>query len=302
MEVIDAGTFALPALGTFGAVAAAVYKDDPVWASASETGFASHLAAEQIQPTGVFRPLVVQKDGRPIARAVAIAKRGATGADGGPQGYVGYFECVADHPEAAALVLARCEQILRDQGVTSIQAPKVDNQLFGCQIDGFDLPHLCLTPHNPPSYRALFESAGYREKLQIYTFRFARDAPFPEVDRQHMPASSVHTRSFDPDRLEDEIALFHHLQAQVFADRPGYTPRTLDEDHALITRLLPVINPDLIIIAEDLSGQAIGILVCVPDFYQAMAGQAVDRARVITIGVLPGHGRQGGLPPPSGPV
>lgn len=293
MEVVDGGPFALPALGTFGAVAAAVYKDDPVWASASETGFASHWAAEQDHPTGIFRPLVVLKDGRPVARAVAIAKRGATGADGGPQGYVGYFECLADHPESAALVLARCEQLLRDQGVTSVQAPKADNQLFGCQVGGFDLPHLCLTPHNPPSYCALFESAGYREKLQICTFRFARDAPFPKVDRQHVQSTGVHTRSFDPGRLEHEIAVFHYLQAQIFADRPGYIPRTLDEDRALIMRLLPVIDPDLIIIAEDPSGRAIGILVCVPDFYQMLAGQAVDRARVITIGVLPGHSRQG---------
>lgn len=293
MEVIDAGPFALPNHGMFGAVATAVYKDDPVWASASETGFASHWAAEHEHPTGVFRPLVALKEGRPVARAVAIAKHGATGADGRPQGYVGYFECVADHTEAGVPVLASCEKILRDVGVRSIQAPKADNQLFGCQVDGFDLPHLCLTPHNPPYYRALFESAGYIVKQHICTFRFARDAPISEFDHQLAQARGTRVRSFDPQRLDDEIAVFHQLQAQIFADRPGYVPRTLDEDRALIKRLLPVIDPDLIIIAEDPSGRAVGILVCVPDFYQALAGQTVDRARIITIGVLPGHGRQG---------
>ncbi len=54
-----------------------------------------------------------------------------------------------------------------------------------------------------------------------------------------------------------------------------------------------MIDPDLIIIAEDPSGRAIGILVCVPDFFQALSGQAADRARVITIAALPEHGRQG---------
>jgi GNAT superfamily N-acetyltransferase len=293
MDVVDAGPFALPDLGIFGAVATAVYKDDLVWARASETGFAAHWAAECEHPTGIFRPLVALKDGLPVARAVAIAKHGATGAESHPQGYVGYFECVTNHREAAALILARCEQILRQQGVTSIQAPKADNQLFGCQVDGFDLPHLCLTPHNPPSYRALFEAAGYVAKQHICTFRFARDAPLAEYDRHPAQSNGAHTRSFDPLRLEDEIVVFHQLQARIFADRQGYVPRTLDEDRALIMRLLPMIDPDLIIVAEDRSGRAIGILVCIPDFYQALAGHTVDRARVITIGVLPGHSRQG---------
>ena len=60
MEVVDAGPFAPPALGIFGAVATAAFEDDPIWASACETGYASHWAAEHdhacTQPVGLCAP------------------------------------------------------------------------------------------------------------------------------------------------------------------------------------------------------------------------------------------------------
>lgn len=289
MEIMELTPANDTALAAFGAVARTVYADDKVWARGSETLFIKHRDRHATGAAGLFRPFVAIDGGTPVARAVAIRQERALGEDGAPQGYVGYFECVKDRPDAAAAVLARCHEVLREAGAVSAQAPKADNQLFGCQTGGFDLPHLCLTPHNPPWYRALFQASGYSVRHRISAFVFRRE----HAHRIPLWPTMGRTRTFDPTKLDREIADFHRLQPEIFGGRFGYVPRTLAEDRALIEGLLPVIDPELIVLAEDDSGRTIGILVCLPDFYQALAGQPVDRVRIVSIGVLPRHVRTG---------
>jgi ribosomal protein S18 acetylase RimI-like enzyme len=50
--------------------------------------------------------------------------------------------------------------------------------------------------------------------------------------------------------------------------------------------MLPLLDPDLVVIAESADGETIGVLICIPDAWQL--GQATDRARLISIGVSPG--------------
>jgi hypothetical protein len=278
------------ALTRFRALATEVYRADPIWAPASETTLDRLWAAATTASHFLFQPLIVEDQGQPIARAVAILKRGAVDADGLPQGYVGLFECLRNRPDAASTVLGACEALLRKCGAQSVQAPKVDNQLFGCQTGGFDLPHVCLTPHNPPFYQGYFEAAGFQIAQKILTLFFTREAVGPQID---FTLPGFRTREFDRTRLEDELAAFHALQPQVFNSHPGYISRTMDEDRALITELLDVIDDELIIIAETEQAVPVGMLVCLPDFHQKIAGELVDRVRILSIGILPAYVRMG---------
>jgi hypothetical protein len=289
MQVLELGTCDAVALKLFGDVARSVYENDPVWAGASEMVFGTHWSRQLAQPSGTFLPVVVMENDRPIARAVAILTKGAVGDDGEPQGYIGFFECVENRPDAACLVLEHSEQILRTAGAQSIQAPKVDNQLFGCQISEFALPHICLTQHNPPYYRNLFEAVGYAIKQHVYSLYFTRET----VGEVTVNLPGFTTRVFERSRLEGEIERFHRLQLEIFDGRPGYIPRTLAEDRAMIEAQLPIIDDELIIFAEDERGEPVGILICFPDFYQALAGQKIDRARIISIGAIPKHVNKG---------
>lgn len=289
MNVRELDRMEAGALDLFGAVAKAVYAGDPVWARGSEIMWSRQWALRPDRAAGLFRPVVATENGRPLARAVAILNPGSVDSGGHPKGCIGFFDCVADRPDGARAVLDRCERLLADAGVGTIQLPKADNQLFGCQTAGFELPHLCLTPHNPPGYRALFEASGYAASRDIRSYYFTRDS-FRAVS---LDAPAVATRAFDRSRLDEEIGRFHSLQVAVFSRRPGYVPRTLAEDRAMIEEQLPIIDDDLVIFAAGPDGETLGVLVCLPDFYQALAGQPVDRVRIVSIGILPSRRRQG---------
>ena len=188
-----------------------------------------------------------------------------------------------EQPLAAGRVIASCEQILRQAGVRSILLPKTDNQLLGLLTKGFELPHTVFTNHNPPYYLELMRSCGYEIKTNIYSLYFTR-----ETARQvHVRLPGYTTREFDRNNLSDEMLVFHRLQQEIFGSRPGYISRTLEEDQAMVHSFLPFLQDDLVIIAQDNGGNPVGLLVCLPDIYQALSGQSINRVRIISIGAVP---------------
>lgn len=290
MRIVELDKENRDSLKRFRALAAEVYEADPVWAPASEDTVEKHWAAATPDSYLLFQPFLAEESNQSIARAVAILRRGAVDAEDNPQGYIGFFECLPDRQDAASAVLDACEELLRANGAQSVQTPKADNQLFGCQISGFDLPHVCLTPHNPPYYQEYFEVAGFRIAQKVLTLFFTRDNAGGQIE---FTLPGFQTREFDRSRLDDEVAAFHNLQPQIFNNRPGYVSRTIDEDRVLINGLLDFIDDDLIIIAENEENVPLGMLVCLPDFHQLLAGTSVDRVRILSIGILPAYVRMG---------
>ena len=92
-------------------------------------------------------------------------------------------------------------------------------------------------------------------------------------------------RSVDMTKLDEEIARIERFQAEVFEGRIGHVPQSTAEARQMLSRLLPQLDPDLVILATDNSGQTIGVLICVPDSWQDR--EPVDRARLISIAVSP---------------
>lgn len=289
MDILEIRDSNPTSLQLFTDVAQAVYQDDPVWANASETVFTAQLPRRLKQSEGCFLPIVALDNGQPYARAVAILVNGAVGDDREPQGYIGFFECLENRIDAAQAVLNYCEQILQKAGARSFQVPKVDNQLLGCQISGFDLPHVCLTQHNPPYYLDFFTSSGYEIRQHIYSLYFTRE----QAEQVEISLLGFKTREFNRARLDEEIGHFHQMQQEIFSSRPGYIPRTFAEDKAMIEAQLPFIDDELIIFAEDAEGNTVGSLICLPDFYQTLGGQAINRARIISIGAIPKFANKG---------
>jgi GNAT superfamily N-acetyltransferase len=283
----------------FHQVAQQVYAADSAWAPQSEAMFERLLATASQSGVQVWavvcleEPLPLARQMNPLARATAILHpRAAPRA--APQGYIGFFECLPGAESAGKAVLERCEQTLRTWGAKSIQAPRVDNQLMGLLVKGFDLPQSVFTPHNPPAYHALLLECGYREVERLYTYRFTRDSvQMLEKALSLLAGASfsgrgaIHTRPFDRNKLEREVQALNSLQRAVFQSHAGYVPRSLEEDRAMVEGFLPLLDDDLVIFAENQAGEPVGLLICLPDFYQATPGKPATAARLISIGALP---------------
>lgn len=279
MEILEISPTDETSLARFYELARRVYANDTVWVPQSESALQSLLSAHEWQ---FIQLLLCLQDNVPLARAVAILNPHALNNQKQPVGYIGFFECLEEHPQAGCAVLKAAEHLLRKQGATTIQTPRVDNILMGLLVDRFDLPQTVLTNHNPPYYTDIFLNSGYKIRERLYTYIFDRKSAI------NLPLAlpGFRTRTFNRRNLEAELHIFHNLQREIFNQHPGWVPRTLEEDRQMIDSILPILDDKLVIITEDKNGRAVGLLVCLPDAYQAFRGQAIDNARTISIGVI----------------
>lgn len=269
----------------FGQVARDVYRDDPGWAPDSEQLVTTRC--EEAARGLISIEAVVAMDGdRPVARAASIVEPAATDPSGRPEGWIGLVECLPDSIDAGVAVLRdRCAW-LRSRGLPSIAAPRTDPLYGGLVVDGFDEPQVFLTPHNPPYYPTLLCEAGFTPETHLVSYRF---------DRAHVPTIrvprgvGVTVRSIDLDDWDREVSRLHAFQESVFAGRRARVPRHPPQTTALVERLRPIIDPDLVLLADDPEGGTAGVLVCLPDAWQRCDGRArPTRARLLSIGVRPG--------------
>jgi hypothetical protein len=219
---------------------------------------------------------------------MALLDSGTREAAGPAEGRVGLFECVEGFPEAGTAVLGHCERWLRSQGAARAVAPRVDALRSGLLIDGFERPHSIFTAHNPPYYLGLFTAAGYEISTRMRGYVYSR---------RHIPSlpgvspKGVRVRHPDLSRPREELARLEAFQAEVFGGSLGFVARDRQGSGRLLGRLLPIMDPELAVIAEDEAGGTIGFLLCLPDVWQRW--RPVDRARWVSAGVAPGWRRRG---------
>jgi hypothetical protein len=286
--VEDAGDAAADA---FSALPAPVYAEDSAWAPASEEILTERFAdatAGRIR----LHAVVAMRGAEPIARAAAIQEPAALDDEGRPEGWIGLFECLPGDDGAAAGVAAlhECRRWLRAAGAGRIVLPRTDALVTGLLIRGFDQPQTILTAHNPPYYADIFAAAGALQTAHMIAYRFSRRhvPAFPPL-----PAGGVTVRGADLRRLDDEVRRIHEFQATTFGGGFGHLPRDAAGTSRMAARLFPLLDPDLILFAEDQRGGTLGVLICLPDAWQRRSpGTRPDRARLVSIGIAPGLRRQ----------
>lgn len=270
----------------FRALPEVVYRDDPVWAPQAESAVGDCLQ-DAAAGAVALHVMVAEEGHRPRARAMAVLDSQAGGI-GLPEGWVGLFECEPGYQESGVAVLAACEGWLRRRGVARAVAPRVDALRSGLLVGGFDLPHTVFTAHNPPFYADVFAAAGFTERARMYGYTYSRDRvpSLPEIRPE-----GIRVRHPNLSRAEEELARLETFQAEVFGGGIGYVPRNRQGAGRLLRRLLPIMDPELVEIAEDDSGQVVGLLICLPDSWQRR--RPVDRARWVSVAVAPAWRRRG---------
>ncbi len=278
--LVEVASRASPAFAALKAVAHEAHADDPLWAPESEEAV-DWAFGESAAGRTPLRAWVALVSGVPVARAAAIAPDG-------PVGWIGLFECLPGAREAAVAVLEACSEALATWGYAAAEAPHADPLTVGLQVGGFDAPQTVFTPRHPPAYLGHFEAAGFEVRQRMV-------APVMTADRvPAFPAglAGVRVRPLDVGRLERDAAAFHELQTDVFGGRPGRVARDPGGTRRLLERLLPHVDPDLVLVAER-GGRVVGNLLCLPDTWQSHDRARIDRARIVSIAVRADQRRRG---------
>lgn len=193
-------------------------------------------------------------------------------------GGFGFFEAI-DDPAVAAALFAAAEGWVRGQGMTVIRGPLnfSTNDEVGTLIEGFDEPPMVMMTYNPRYYPALIEGRGYTKAMDLFAWIFELAAGMKKapdklfrVAEKAAERQGIRVRKIDMKHFEREVALIKEAYNSAWELNWGFVPMTDHEIDHLAKSMKPVLDPNLVMIAETSDGQPAGISFSLPDLHQAL--------------------------------
>lgn len=193
-------------------------------------------------------------------------------------GGFGFFEAI-DDPAVAAALFAAAEGWVRGQGMTVIRGPLnfSTNDEVGTLIEGFDEPPMVMMTYNPRYYPALIERQGYTKAMDLFAWIFElaegmKKAPVKlfRVAEKAAERQGITVRKIDMRHFDREVALIKEAYNSAWELNWGFVPMTDHEIDHLAKSMKPVLDPNLILIAETADGKPAGISFSLPDLHQAL--------------------------------
>lgn len=201
---------------------------------------------------------------------------------GAQSGLFGFFEVLPDGYEIAKGMWDHVCQWARDRGLKEIHGPYnfAPSEENGFLIDGFDAVPPIMTAHTPSYYGEFAERYGFVKESDSLAYRFdfsqigydVANAP-PVVHRIAARFAQRHgAQTMRTPRMEDwdrEIPALHALYNKSLAVLPDYSPMEYSEFEAQALALRPLIDPELVFIAE-MAGKTVGLALGLPNFTEAL--------------------------------
>jgi GNAT superfamily N-acetyltransferase len=261
-------------------------------------------------------PFLARANGETVGRVAAIEDRLHNEVHAERTVWFGFLEA-RDSATAAAL-LGAVETWGRDRGAEAIRGPANPslNESVGLLVDGFDEDPYLLMPFNPPQYASFLEQSGYRKVKDLFAWTIDMAVPIGErLERVARRASRRHEIVIRPAELKEferDLAFVQEIYRAAWSNNWGFVAPTEAEIRQLAKELRPVLDPEILLIAET-GGRAVGCALAFPDINQVlkrMNGRLlpfglvhflrrrsiVNQARVALLGVLPEYRRSGLYP------
>jgi GNAT superfamily N-acetyltransferase len=210
-------------------------------------------------------------------------------------GYIG--NCFNKNTESTSVLIQNACQQLRDQGCSFAIAPIDGNTWHNYRLvtEWGNYPPFFLEPNTPASlYQAFLE----QDFFPIAHYYSALCTDLQISDRRLIPVKKrlndrgITIRSLNREQLETELEKIYQIAIAAFRNNFLYQPISKPEFIALYRPILPYIQPELILIAED-QNQAIGFLFALPDALEEKRGGAIETVILKTVAVLPGRNYAG---------
>lgn len=198
----------------------------------------------------------------------------------------GFFEVLADGYEVAASLWDRVREWARERGMTEIVGPRSFGPYEGrgFLVEGFDRRPGSLLGYSPPYYHEFALRYGWEVWAESVAYRVELE-PFRK-DPGAVPRSAIlaaerarrqygrgFVRSARVADWANEIARFHEIYNLAQSTIEDFAPMPLEEFRHLADTLRPIVDPDLMLIAE-FQGRPIGLVIAYPDL-----AEIIQRAR-----------------------
>lgn len=263
-------------LADFIEVPWAVYANDGNWVAPLRFERRRHFSARNPffgHVSSAF--FVAYRGNRAVGRISVQLDPRAQGEDGARIGHFGFLE--ADTPEVMLSVLKRGEAWLRTAGCTIARGPfsLSSNDESGLLVEGGDRPPRIMMNYAPSWYEGVLSEAGYRQAKDLLAFRLDLEKPLPPAANRLAEDTgktrSVIERPLDPRRFREDLREIVSIYNDAWSQNWGFVPIAEDEAAYLADNLKPILQPELVRIAE-VDGQPAAMIVAVPDANRALAG------------------------------
>jgi len=258
------------------------------------------------------------RDGKPVGRIAAVEDRAYNAFHQSKVAAFGLFESV-DDPGVAAALFAAARNWARWRGLGSMIGPLSlsTNHECGLLVDGFDGAPYVMMPYNPRYYADLFDACGLVKAKDLYAFERSASVPPPErfmrVTEKIRQHAGIVLRTLDMGSFDAEVARIKALYNAAWEKNWGFVPMTDAEFDRLARDLKPIVEPGLILIAED-HGDPVAFSLTVPDVNQVLRHldgrlttfglpiglakllwykRKIDRVRLMALGIKEGYRRRG---------
>ncbi len=297
-----------------------IYQDDANWVpplimdmknllNRQKNPFFEHSEAEYF---------LAHRDGEVVGRIAAIVNHNHNRFHNEQTGFFGFFESV-DNAEVASTLFGAAEEWLRAKGMQALRGPMnfSTNDTCGLLCEGFDASPVIMMTYNPKYYLELVESCGFTRIKELYAYHFEHTMPMPErfvrLAQRTLADESIVFRTIDMKHFQREVGLVMEIYNDAWAANWGFVPMTEKEFEHLAKELKPVVDPDLVYIAE-VNGEPAGFSLTLPDYNQILKDvngrlfpfgifklllnrKKITRVRVITLGVKKKFQHKRGLAP-----
>jgi hypothetical protein len=189
-------------------------------------------------------------------------------------GFFGFFECINDK-EVSTTLFDTAKSWLKSRGVTAIRGPANPsvNDEYGLLVNGFDYPPAILMPYNLSYYPDLVEHAGLKKIKDLYAYHLREENVVSDrlkkVVARVNRSEGLAFRSVDMKNFWEEIKIIKDVYNKAWQNNWGAVPMTDAEFDSLARDLKPVVDPDLLLIAE-YKGEIIGFALTMPDLNIAL--------------------------------
>lgn len=183
--------------------------------------------------------------------------------------FFGFFEARKD-PAVVRALFAAAESFCRAHEAEFLEGPFNPNHYseLGLQVNAFDRPPAFFQTYNPPHYKELLESAGFREATRFHTRRNDSIASYVKEHlqswRRPMEVQEYTVRSVNMRDRENELERIRAVCNDAFSENWHFLPLSQEEYRFAAEYLHLVTLPELIIIVEH-KGIPVGVLECVLD-------------------------------------
>ncbi|MEM8793210.1 MAG: dATP pyrophosphohydrolase [Pseudomonadota bacterium] len=220
-----------------------------------------------------IRLWIAERAGETVGRISAQVDRLAPPGPGGEK--IGFFGMIAaDGEETLRALLATAEAWLAEQNVKLVRGPfsLSVNQTSGLLVQGFDTPPYVMMDHHPEWLGQAVEASGYAPAQDLVAYVMDTVGPLPAKERRLVERDwpGLLIRSLDMRRYRDEITTVTTIFNDAWSNNWGFIPLTEAEIDAMATELKPILDPELVKIAE-IDGEPVAFLVLLPNVNEAIA-------------------------------